>query len=196
VSLLFSQHDEFTYYALLGLANFEDRYQRDCWKVAQSVHGWGRIHAVKALVGTFDKDAVELQDWLVREGFHNTVGDGYLALLAVEEGRLVKRLEAAHIDLGLLHATGILLAALLDPDSPGPNLGVLPESLALVRHYLRHLSQLAQLHMHQPTLLRLRRLLQEFPLDSQDFILKLQKHGWSSDAVEDLRDRLQAVIKH
>ena len=192
LALLFSQHDEFTYYALLCLENFQDRFQSDCWMLAQCVYGWGRIHTVRALLPTLHERDKDLLDWLVREGFHNTVADGYLAALVVEHGQLLNRLSSKEIDNGLLHASGILIAALLDPNCPGPDIGHVKDSLKLVKEYLRHLTENRQTHMHQPTLIRLKEILRETEESNDPFIRTLQRKGWMQD--RELRKLLALVL--
>lgn len=192
LALLFSQHDEFTYYALLCLENFPDRFQSDCWMLAQCVYGWGRIHTIRALVPTLQERDTELLDWLVREGFHNTVGDGYLAALVVENGHLINRLSVKEIDNGLLHVSGILIAALLDPNCAGPDISQVKDGLKLVKEYLRHLSSNHQTHMHQPTLIRLKEILQASDETTDPFIRTLLKKGWHQD--RDLRRQLALVL--
>lgn len=182
LALLFAQHDEFTYYALLCLENFEDRFQSDCFLLAQCVHGWGRIHAVKALIPTLTERDVDLSEWLVREGFHNTVADAYLAKEAVEKGHLFERLSADAIDNGLLHASAIIIAALLDPSSPADDITHVKDGLQLVKAYLRHLTDNHQTHMHQPTLIRLKGILLSLDEPGEnEFLKNLQKKGWHED---------------
>lgn len=182
LALLFSQHDEFTYFSLLCLENFEDRFQSDCFMLAQCVFGWGRIHTVRALLPTLTESDKDLSEWLVREGFHNTVSDAYLAALVVDQGRLLERLSANEIDNGLLHASGILLAALLDPESPADDITHVKDALSFIKEYLRHLTDNQQTHMHQPTLIRLKGIL--LSLDNpgdKEFLKKLKKLGWNQD---------------
>jgi len=192
LALLFSQHDEFTYYALLCLENFQDRFQSDCWMLAQCVHGWGRIHTIRALVPTLHESDKDLMEWMVREGFHNTVADGYLAATVVDNGHLLTLLGAKAIDNGLLHATGILIAALLDPNCPGADISQVKDGLRLTKEYLRHLNCNRQTHMHQPTLIRLREILLA-PEDTQDtFLRSLSRKGWRED--RELKRNLALVL--
>ncbi len=192
MALLFSQHDEFTYYALLCLENFQDRFQSDCWMLAQCVFGWGRIHTIRALVPTLRENEEDLMEWMVREGFHNTVADGYLAATVVDNGHLLARLSAKTIDNGLLHASGILLAALLDPNCPGPDISHVKDGLKLSKEYLRHLSCNKQTHMHQPTLIRLKEILMESAETEDPFIRSLQRKGWRDD--KDIKRQLALVL--
>lgn len=182
LALLFSQHDEFTYFSLLCLENFEDKFQSDCYMLAQCVFGWGRIHTVRALIPTLTEADHEPSEWLIREGFHNTVSDAYLAAMVVEQGQLLTRLSAPSIDNGLLHASAILIAALLDPSSPGDDISHVKSGLRLVKEYLRHLTDNQQTHMHQPTLIRLKGLLLSLdqPGDNE-FLLRLSKLEWHHD---------------
>jgi hypothetical protein len=194
LALLFSQHDEFTYYALLCLENFEDRFQRDCYALAQRVYGWGRIHAVEALIPTLTPSDTEIADWLIREGFHGTVSDTYLAALVVGQGRLLERLSAPVIDNGLLHASAILIAALLEPSGSADDMTDVKDGLKIVKEYLRHLAGNRQTHMHQPVLIRLKEMLLSLnkPNDSE-FLRSLAKKGWHEDA--ELLHLLGAVLK-
>ena len=55
--------------------------------------GWGRIHAVEALIGTGRPD---IRRWLLTEGFRNDVTWGYLALLVARNCGLAVLLAQAH----------------------------------------------------------------------------------------------------
>lgn len=182
LALLFSQHDEFTYFSLLCLENFEDRFQSDCFMLAQCVYGWGRIHAVRALLPTLTEKDENVSEWLIREGFHNTVSDGYLAASVVQQAKLLERLKADAIDNGLLHSVAIVLAALLDPSSPGDDISQVKDGQAIIKEYLRHLAGNQQTHMHQPTLIRLKSILLSLDdLPDNEFLKRLWLQGWGAN---------------
>jgi hypothetical protein len=90
VLLTLGRHDEFTLYAAVALANGQDDPVDDLWRLARQVHGWGRVHLVERLAAT---DRPDVLDWILREGFRNSVTDEYLAHLAATRGHLRARLE-------------------------------------------------------------------------------------------------------
>lgn len=80
--------DEFTLYVLMAALNWANAPQ-EILRIARSVHGWGRIHAVKAL----EPETPEIADWLFAEGWDNTVMPAYSALECCRKGGLRERLE-------------------------------------------------------------------------------------------------------
>ncbi|PPK71262.1 hypothetical protein V5P93_003127 [Actinokineospora auranticolor] len=99
---VFAAHDEFTLYCAAG--------ERELWRMALAVRGWGRIHCVERLRGTRDP---EIREWILRGGFRNTVSHGYLALIAAETGGLAAALRGP-VDRDLLTAAGEILLALIE----------------------------------------------------------------------------------
>ncbi len=77
-------NDEFTLFAALALAHVTDDPAQALWSIAKQVHGWGRIQVVERLNGTRD---LEIQEWMLREGFRNEVMDGYLAGICARKGK-------------------------------------------------------------------------------------------------------------
>jgi len=53
--------------------------------MAKHVTGWGRVHLVERLAKTED---AEIKEWLLREGFRNSVMYEYLAYIAATTGGL------------------------------------------------------------------------------------------------------------
>jgi hypothetical protein len=118
ILLTLGQHEEFTLFAAVALDNGQDDADDDLWALAGSVHGWGRIHLVERLART---SRPEILDWLVREGFRNSILDEYLAYLAATRGALHDRLRSGNVDDDLLHAAGDLLQALIN-DCPAQDI--------------------------------------------------------------------------
>lgn len=109
--LLFAlgRHEELTRYAVDGLP--EPRR----FALAQLLHGWGRIAAVRSLAGTRDP---AIQAWMLREGYRNTIGVAYVAHACATTGQLGRALAAEHVDAALLAGAGALLAGLLARGAP------------------------------------------------------------------------------
>lgn len=72
--------DEFTLFAFFVMQKWEDG-NNEIWKLAQRVHGWGRIHAVERI----EPDTEEIRRWFLLEGVHNKVMDAYSALTCWEK---------------------------------------------------------------------------------------------------------------
>ena len=127
-------HEEFTLFAAVALENRDDG-ERALFRLAQRVHGWGRIQVVERLAQTQDQ---EIQDWMLREGFRNSVMEEYLAYTCAVTGGLHVALSAPAIDSPLLRGAAGLLTALAR-GGPGRDLADYPHVEATVGAFLRHL---------------------------------------------------------
>jgi hypothetical protein len=139
--LALGRHEEFTLYCAVALANRRDATaaENDLWELAQSVHGWGRIHTVERLSSTQDP---RIRNWLIREGFKNTIMDEYLAYLCADRGGLRAALEHEPVDDGLLDSTGRIITALLS-GGPAQDINDYDDGAAVVEAYLEQLSSRA-----------------------------------------------------
>lgn len=70
------RHDEFTLYSAVALRATEKDPDHALWELAKLVDGWGRIHLVERLKGTED---ARIKDWILRDGFRNSIMNEYLA---------------------------------------------------------------------------------------------------------------------
>ena len=75
-------HDEFSYSCAVALANSAQDRDGALWALAQHTHGWGRIHVVERLADTTN---AEIKDWLIRDGFRNSIMYEYLACICAPE---------------------------------------------------------------------------------------------------------------
>ena len=67
--------DEFTLFAIFVMRSWANGND-EIFRLAQKVHGWGRIHAIERL----EPDTEEIRRWLLLEGVHNGVMPAYSAL--------------------------------------------------------------------------------------------------------------------
>ena len=70
------RHDEFTLFCAVAIANSSEDHDESLWTLARNVNGWGRIHVVERLART---ENPAIKNWLLREGFRNSVMYEYLA---------------------------------------------------------------------------------------------------------------------
>jgi hypothetical protein len=104
------RHEEFTLYAAVALSNCAQEPEAELWALARAVDGWGRIHCVERLADTQDP---QIREWILREGFRNSVMYEYLAYTAAVTGRLNDALRRDEVDRPLLTAAGEILTALV-----------------------------------------------------------------------------------
>ncbi|PQO45468.1 limonene hydroxylase [Blastopirellula marina] len=128
------RHDEFTLYCAVALMNSSDNPEQALWKLAQNVDGWGRIQAVERLAETQDP---EIKDWLLREGFRNSIMIEYLAYTCATTGGLLSALSQEQIDRELLTAAGEILAALFE-GGPAEDIDSYADGALATEMYLGH----------------------------------------------------------
>lgn len=104
------QSDEFTLYSAVALANLLQDSEGELWRLAKSVHGWGRIAVLERLAGTQNE---QIKAWLLRDGFRNSIMYEYLAYIAATAGDMLPALSAPEIDDELLVASAEILSALI-----------------------------------------------------------------------------------
>ena len=103
------RHEEFTLYSAVALTNALPHPDDELFELAQSVFGWGRIQTVERLAETANP---KIKQWLLREGFRNSVGNERLALVCAEAGALHDALAPSSVDREVLDAATDLIVAL------------------------------------------------------------------------------------
>ncbi|GAA5113565.1 hypothetical protein GCM10023211_21890 [Orbus sasakiae] len=111
--LLFGMHEEFTLYSAVALQNTLSspiEVENALLTLAKKVDGWGRIHLVERLA---KNPSQEVKNWLLREGYKNSVMYEYLAYTCATAGDLQTALAQPSVDMALLVATGEMIEALI-----------------------------------------------------------------------------------
>lgn len=107
--------DEFTIFAIFNMRNWKNG-NNEIFRLAQKVHGWGRIHAVERL----DPENEEIRSWLLKEGIKNGVMPDYSALEVYNKAEVRKLLREKLTD-DELDSIAAIIDALL---SEGPMSGI------------------------------------------------------------------------
>ena len=181
-----ARNDEFALFAAVALARLVDDPEQCLWRLARKVHGWGRIHLVERLDGTTNP---QIQDWMLREGFRNSVMDNYLAELCARNGKLDEVLEQRELDRPLLDSAADLLSAILEG---GPSAGIddyehAPQAL---QAYMKHLSPNSDLKLsHFLTVDQIHKFLTSDHSWEQRFA-----KGWTTELYTGLRAHCEAVL--
>lgn len=138
-----ARHDEFTLYAVVALRSMvEPEHYAGIWfAMAQRVNGWGRIHLMERMPDTLDG---RTRDWLLREGFSNSVMNEYTAVNCAVRGGLVDALATEH-DHALMLGAAEILYVLLN-EGPVPGISDYDDGAKSCQRYLQNV--IAQLPAH------------------------------------------------
>lgn len=180
------RHDEFTLFCAVALANSSENHDVSLWTLARSVNGWGRIHVVERLAQT-ENPAVK--NWLLREGFRNSVMYEYLAATCARAGGLLASLSEDHVDRELLTAAGEIIQALI---SGGPAEGIddYEDASPVIEYFLDHMATSAETvedFLHVKSI--------KGYLDEEDsYWAKRYDDRWSSDCRDRLRSLCDSIL--
>lgn len=134
---LLGLHDEFTVFSTIALSSLSDNLIHDLWQLAQKVDGWGKIQLVDRLAEMELTD--EIRDWLVLEGYKNSIMYEYLALTCAINGRLNEKLQTESIDQNLFDAAGDIITALMDEDEgPAKGISAYNDAEETIQNYIKH----------------------------------------------------------
>jgi hypothetical protein len=103
--------------------------------LARNVNGWGRIHVVERLAQTQNP---AIKDWLLREGFRNSVLYSYLAGTCARAGDLRAALSKHQVDRELLTAAGEIIRTLIF-GGPAGGIDDYEDARTVIESYLGHI---------------------------------------------------------
>lgn len=173
------KHEEFTLFSAVALSNMFDDASERLWALAKTVEGWGRIHLVERMVPTDDP---EIQRWLRREGFRNSVLYEYLALTAAVHGRLREALSDPQVDEAELIATAEIIDAMIAAEhGASAGIGSYADAAATTLLYLEHISAAPLRLLHPLTADVILRYLEEDDRSAADKLAQ----GWSETALRE-----------
>ncbi|MBM7344437.1 hypothetical protein [Pantoea coffeiphila] len=106
-------HEEFTLFTVVALRNMlpAECLEEALFKLAKRVTGWGRIQLIERLP---DDVSAATKDWLLREGYSNSVMLEYTAWDCATKGQLLTALTNDNVDSGLLIGAGDILSVLIN----------------------------------------------------------------------------------
>lgn len=105
-------YDEFTVFCARIISNWENG-NKELFKLAKKVHGWGRIHIVDML----ECDSDKIRSWLISEGIKNTVTPSYSVYPVWEKANCEELIYDESISYDCFRSLGEILVALID-DGP------------------------------------------------------------------------------
>jgi len=157
-------HDEFTVFSTIALASLSDNLVNDLWQLAQHVDGWGKIQLVDRLAEMDLPEAI--RDWLVLEGYKNSIMYEYLALTCAINGNLNQKLSKESIDQNLFNSAGEIIVALIE-DGPSEGMSGYKEAEETLQSYIRHAKSTPLKIADFITLHRIKDYLEESPEENE-----------------------------
>lgn len=178
-------HDEFTVFSTIALSSLSDNLILDLWQLAKQVDGWGKIQLVDRLAEMELTD--EIRDWLVLEGYNNSIMFEYLALTCAINGRLNDKLRSESIDQGLFDSAADIIVALMD-EGPAEGMSGYMEANETIENYIRHSKSKSLNISNFITLHRIKDYLEESPEEND--ILKNWNENDLSNCLIDINEIL------
>ncbi len=167
------RHEEFTLFCAVALRNMSDDPEQSLWRLAKNVEGWGRIHVVERLTQTQNP---KIKDWLLREGYRNSVMYEYLAFACATAGGLLAALSEDTVDRELLSSAGEIIVALIE-GGPAEDIDDYEDGALAVEMFMKHMESRAEtlsdfLHIHR---------IREFLLDDEADWETRALRGWTTE---------------
>ena len=180
-------HDEFTLFVAVAITNGLADPGPELWALARAVDGWGRIQCVRRLRDTRE---LEIREWILREGFRNSIMYEELAFIAATTGGLLPALEVHVPDRELLTAAGEILEALV-AGGPAEDLDDYDEGATAVEAFLGHMETRADTlgDFHVVAAIR-RYLAQESGWDERS------RKGWTASRRDAFEVKCAEILDH
>ena len=180
-------HDEFTVFATVALTNILEHPTEHLWQLARQVDGWGKIQLVDRLVQMELSEAQE--EWLVLEGYKNSIMYEYLAYTCAVKGELHKRLAAPTISNKFFISAGEILSALI-MGGPAEDMVDYEHAATTTKHYIHHAQKLTSTIADFLVL----KQIQEFLVQIKSDIGNHGKNGWSHEIIDQGLDDIEPLI--
>lgn len=180
------RHDEFVFYCAVAVGNSGRNVERQLWAMARHVHGWGRVHLVERLERAQDP---EVRDWLLREGYKNSVMYEYLAYPCAVGGGLLAALSQEDVDPDLLRSTAEIIQALISGE-PAKGIDDYEDGAAVSQLFLDHVEARGTGLAEFLAVAAIRRFLRE---EDADWPAR-ERRGWTPERRQRLLTQCSALI--
>lgn len=170
-------HDEFTVYSSIAIANLSDNAENDLWELAKKVDGWGKIQLVDRLSRPDLSEPIK--NWLIYDGYKNSIMYEYLAYTCAINGELHKKLETDEITHELFKSASDIIEALIAIGGPAEDITTYPFASQVIQDFIRHaknqgtdISGFNALHK-----------IKDFLTELQNDIGEQKENGWNQDII-------------
>jgi hypothetical protein len=180
-------HEEFTLFAVVAFTNSRQNADADIFELAKRVHGWGRIHCVERLRNTSDR---RIAEWILNDGFRNSVMNEYLAYIAATTGDLADALREPTPNRELLTAAGDIIGALL-AGGPAEDIDDYADAPTALSRWLDHMDHHAETLPDFLTISSIRDFCSQDDWDS-----RIARGDWTTGARDQIRAHAAALLAH
>ena len=170
-------HDEFTVYSSIAIANLSDNVENDFWELAQKVDGWGKIQLVDRLARPELSEPIK--DWLIFEGYKNSIMYEYLAYTCAINGELHNKLESEKIDNKLFKSASDIIEALIAIGGPAEDITTYPFASQVIQDFIRH----AKKHTTDISDFNALHKINDYLTELQNDIGEQKENGWNQDII-------------
>ncbi len=185
---LVGKHEEFTLYSAVAVTNILEKPDVVLWEMAKSVSGWGRIQLVERLAST---ENAEIKNWLISEGYKNSVMYEYIAYTCAVSGELNLALSKPVISVDMLNSAGDIIGALI-AGGPAESIDDYDFAASVISDFLRHLE-------HNAVTLEqfiVADNIMEFLNGPEEVRANRKKGGWENYDRHDLAKKAETIVKN
>jgi len=186
--LTLGRHEEFTLYAAVAIMNGMENSNDVLFELAQTVHGWGKIHTVERL----QPDTPEIRAWLLRHGCPNSIMDEYLACICARNGELHEALTASRVDDELFEGATDIIQALLH-GGPAEDIDDYEFAPQVVTDYVRLAEEQGLTAKHLTAILELREYLEVSDVSDEVWAQRLTA-GWTEELRQAAADTCERIL--
>jgi hypothetical protein len=184
---ILGRHDEFTLFCAVALKNSCEDWETELWNLAKHVDGWGRIHIVERLAQTEDP---EIKEWLLREGYKNSILYEYLAFPCAVGGGLLEALDRDDVDDEMLLSAAEIIQALI-AGGPAQNMDDYEDGAIVVQLFLNRMEEGRSALLELLAVNAIRGFLQD---EDADWTARASR-GWNSEKREELLRQCSEIIQ-
>ena len=183
-------HEEFTLFSAVALRNMlpTESHESALVDLAKRVTGWGRIQLIERLP---DEISATSRDWLLHEGYSNSVMTEYTAWDCAIKGKLLSALMDEAVDAKLLLGAGEILSALISGGPAVYDMHNYKEGAQVCHRYLALLKQSVDDDVRN---LLNAKAISEFASNDDNGWDTLVSHGWSDDIRQKIKEDVQAIL--
>lgn len=137
--VIIGRHEEFTLFVGIAIENMlpKEEAEMEIYNIATFVFGWGKINLVKKLC---DTESDYIKEWILREGYKNSIMHQYLAYICAMVGDLKGTLANFNIDREMINSCGDIINALIN-GGPEEDIDDYPYAYEALNNYVTRVSR-------------------------------------------------------
>ena len=184
--MVLGSHEEFALYSAVALGNSLEYPELELWELAKQLNGWGKIEVVERLAKT--KNEV-IKQWMLREGYKNSVMYEYLVHLCAVTGELLPALKSSKVDDALLSGAGDITEALI-LGGPAKDMHDYDDGAEVTWRYIEHIEDKI-LSFRQFLIIK---TIHDFVEDDAKDWELIKKKGWTEEIRKNIARKASTIL--